>query len=120
MHPEKDPVKIAMRIIKSFSSSLKAFVFDKNLVDTRIVDRLVSLSGYDGIFSRHAQGNIVVYYVDRRKLRRKCLYERCIDEKPEERWKCINFCTLAEEDRIIREFSKSIMDIAKNLNTNNI
>ncbi len=120
MHLERDPVKIAMRIVKSFNSSLKAFVFDKNLVDTRIVDRLIGLSGYDGILSRHAQGSIIVYYIDRRKLKRKCLYEKCIDEKPEERWKCINSCMLAEEDQVIRDFSKSVIDIAKNLNINNI
>ena len=120
MHPERDPIKIASRIIKSFNSGLKAFVFDKNLVDTRIVDRLVSLSGYDGILNRHAQGNIIVYYIDRKKLRRKCIYEKCIDAKLEERWKCINSCVLAEENQIIRDFSKSLIDIANNLNLNNI
>ncbi len=115
---ERDPVAIASRMVESFTSDLRAFVFDRNLIDSRIVDRIVSLSGYDGVLARHAQGTIIIYYIDTRKIRKKCLYEKCIDEDAEAQRKCLNLCTRSEINKIVDDLVISIIDIAKNLDLN--
>ncbi len=117
MDRETNPLRIAERMIKSLKSNLHAFIFDRNIIDSRIVDRIIGLSGYEGIINRHAQGTIIVYYIDPVKIRRRCLYEKCADEKNEYRSTCVNRCVREETSRISKELAEAIAEIAKNLET---
>ncbi|MCE4622609.1 MAG: hypothetical protein F7B19_04775 [Desulfurococcales archaeon] len=112
---KNDPREIAVRMAESFSSDLRAFIYDNKLIDSRIVKRIIGLSGFDAYIDRHAEGNIVVYYINPYKIRKKCLYEKCVDQPTESVKTCISKCIAQEMERVSRDLAETIIDIANSL-----
>lgn len=110
-----DPREIAERMARSFSSDLKAFIYDNRLVDSRVVERLIALSGFDSYIDRYAEGNIVTYYINPSKIKRKCHYEKCSDKPLESLASCISECLASELERVSREVADTILEVARNL-----
>lgn len=107
--------EIAERMARSFSSDLKAFIYDNRLVDSRIVERLIALSGIDSYVDRYAEGNIVAYYIDPSKIKKKCHYGKCSDRPLESLPSCISECLAKELDNISKNIVDAVLDVARNL-----
>ena len=112
---EKDPISIAVRIAESFESELHAFIYDNRLVDSRVVQKLIALSGYDNYIARFAKGHIIVYYLNPIVVRKKCRYEKCADVEEGKIRECLEKCTIRTLHEIARGLGNSIRDLAKNL-----
>lgn len=112
---ETEAKKIAERMVESFTSDLKAFIFDNKLVDSRIVEKIITLSGFEAYISRHAEGSIIAYFINPYKVRRKCLYEMCGDKPSELVKACINKCVEREMEKISRDLANTIIEVANSL-----
>ena len=101
--------EIARRIIEGLSSPLMAVVFDKKLVDTVAVEELMDAAGLREVLRRWDHGELVVYYVDLKGLRRRCEADCRGLEEPEFA-RCIKRCFWELADGIARNTAKSLVE----------
>jgi hypothetical protein len=92
---------IRLRLIKSLSN-LGAFIFDKRLIDSSSVESILSSFGVSSLLSRADIGDLVIYYVDTSRFKRKCLYEKCSMEDATSRDACLRECLMSLEREVIR------------------
>ncbi|MCE4600120.1 MAG: hypothetical protein F7C38_00945 [Desulfurococcales archaeon] len=114
---ERDPVAIALRMAESFESELKAFIYDNRLIDSRIVQRLIALSGYDSYVKRFAKDHIIVFYLDPAVVRKKCLYEECSEAGSDGARECLERCIMESLGEISRGLASSIRELAGSIET---
>ncbi len=105
-----DPREIAERMARSLRSDLYAFIIDTRLVDYSVVKKLVGLAGLDQVLGKFARGNVVVYYIRRDLVLRRCSYEACADAPAESREACIADCFIDSIRRIADSAAKSILE----------
>ncbi len=110
-----DHTEIARRMIESLSSDLHAFIIDKDLVDTKIVQKIITISGIDVYIRKFARENIIIYVLDTPRIKRKCMYEECIDEKKENLNSCLDKCFVESLRKVTNEIINSISETLKSL-----
>mgnify|MGYP001770621199 CR=1 FL=1 len=96
-----------MRIIKSLES-LGAFIFDNRVIDDKVVENMLSNHGVLGLLTKATLGNIVVYYIDVNKFRRKCIYEKCSMEDVSMRESCLRECLMSMKKEVIRAIIEAL------------
>jgi len=92
---------LAERVSKSLAK-LGAFIVDNRILDSSLVDSLLSSLGVSSLLSKATLGDITVYYVDTSKFRRKCIYEKCSTDNAVLREACVRDCLAAIEKEIIK------------------
>ena len=102
---EVDEVK--RRLARSLNS-LGAFIFDRRLINDKLVEELLVSLGVSGLLSRTVVGDIVVYYVDTRRLRKRCLYEKCSMEDVIARESCLRECLYNLEKQVLKEIIEAL------------
>lgn len=110
-----DRMEVAKRIAESFKSDLKAFIFDKTLVDSRVVETIIHLSGFDNYIESQGRGNIVAHYISTRKIRRMCLYGDCANASNEEVGRCLADCMARIIESISSDIADTVLEVAKNM-----
>jgi len=112
-----DPREIGERFARSLRSDLKAFIFDKNLVDQKVVDRIIMVSGIDSVVRRTVVGGeVLVYYISPQLVRRRCQQDDCRDVPPEHKRACIDRCFRRLMDTLAEEAAKSILEALDSMN----
>ena len=101
--------EIARRIVEGLSSPLMAVVFDKRLVDTAAVEELMDGAGLKEVLRRWDHGELVIYYVDLKGLRRRCEADCRGLEEPEHA-RCVKKCLWELADGIARNTAKSLAE----------
>jgi hypothetical protein len=96
-----------IRLIRSLSS-LGAFIFDRRLIDSGSVESILSSFGVSSLLSRADIGDLVIYYVDTSRFKRKCLYERCSMEDAVARDACLRECLMLLEKEVVRVISEAL------------
>lgn len=104
---------------RSFRSDLYAFVIDTRLVDYSIVRKIVSLAGLDQALGKFARGNIVVYYIRRDLILRRCGYESCADAPLEAREACIADCFVKTIRELAEAIAKSVLEAGQAVSREN-
>ncbi len=93
--------EVKQRLARSLTS-IGAFVFDRKLINSELVESILANLGISGLLSKAVMGDVVVYYVDVRLFRRKCLYEKCSMEDVIVREACLKECLMAMEREVVR------------------
>ncbi len=115
----RDPREIAERMARSFRSDLYAFILDTRIIDYSVVRRIVSLAGLDQAVGRFARGNIVVYYIRRDLILRRCSYESCAEAPPESRDACIADCFVKSVRELAESIARSILEAGQAVSREN-
>jgi len=111
MEKLEDPREIGERFARSLRSDLKAFIVDKNLVDQKVIERIIMISGIDSVVRRTVVGGeVLVYYISPRLVRRRCQQDECRDVPPEHKRACIDRCYRRLIDTLAEEAAKSILE----------
>ncbi len=100
----------ARRIAESLGSELQAFIFDADIVDGNIVSEIVSRMGATGILSRWEENGLTVYYINRRKLARRCLYEECSGLEGVARDRCVEQCIQATTAKLANSLAQGVIE----------
>ncbi len=103
-----DHRRVASMIAESVLSGLGGFVYDKRLVDDGVVRDVVSSTGISGMLRRWEQDNIVVYYIDVKRLESLCLYSECNEAKV--RRVCLNKCVIDKFKEVSSKIINSIRE----------
>lgn len=110
--PLTDRREIAARIVKGLSSPVTAVIFDSRLVNVNEVDALIKEAGVDVVLRKWRKDNVIVYYVDLKRVWRKCEVEECVEvaEEPE-RTRCIKKCFWISLEGLVSGVAKSLEEV---------
>jgi len=98
---------IKSRLVRSLKS-LGAFVFDRRLLDSSVVEAILSSYGVSSLLSKVVIGDLVIYYVDTSRFKRRCLYEKCSMEDIIAREACLRECLIFMEREIVRIITEAL------------
>ena len=107
---ERDARKVAEVMAKSFASSLRAFIFSRDLIDEEVVENIVKGSGVSGLVSRWSNGEIIVYYIKTEPLERECMYSECSGKKGPAKNECLRKCLEKSLAKAAKAVVKSILE----------
>ncbi|MEB2836638.1 MAG: hypothetical protein GSR80_001809 [Desulfurococcales archaeon] len=82
----------ALRLSEALRRGLLGIVVDSRLEDVRLVERELAELGLLGLVERWSRGHLTVFYVNPRRLRSACLYERCGSKPKTEVDVCVAEC----------------------------
>lgn len=83
---------IAGRLRDALSEGLLGIVVDNEIEDAQAIERNLAELGLAGLVERWNRKNITVFYINVRRLRAACLYEKCSDTPRAEVETCISRC----------------------------
>jgi len=95
-HALSERLEAARRLAEALSHGLLGIVVDSSLEDVRRVEEGIRQLGLAGLVERWNRGKIVVFYINLRKLRAACLYEKCGGLPRHEADRCVAECTLSK------------------------
>lgn len=107
---ERDTRKVAEVMARSFASSLRAFIFSRDLIDEKVVERVINGSGVSGLVSKWSNGEIIVYYIKTEPFERECIYSECSSEKGPTKTECLRRCLEKSLAKAAKAVAKSILE----------